>query len=262
MRYRSISALVLATSIVFAALTAMNVSGAAQAPAAPAQGAAVTTVWDGVFTPEQARRGEAAYGDSCGHCHDLGVEAPAIVGEAFLRVWFSDGLDVPFAKISETMPPDSAGSLTQAAYVDILSFLLEQSGFPSGGKELPPDRAELARILVTGKEGPGGPLPNFSPVAVVGCLTQDKDKSWMVIRASEPVRSRATGPSSPEALKEAASKPLGTLIYRFVQDFATPGTREKIAGHKVQAKGRLIRQPGGDGLNLSTLESLGTACGS
>ena len=45
------------------------------------------TVWDGVFTAEQAARGQMIYATTCAACHgaDLGgVNHPALKGEAFL----------------------------------------------------------------------------------------------------------------------------------------------------------------------------------
>ena len=36
--------------------------------------AAEPSVWDGVFTAEQARRGETAYLSACASCHGTGLE--------------------------------------------------------------------------------------------------------------------------------------------------------------------------------------------
>jgi hypothetical protein len=61
-----------------------------------AQNAPSRSVWDGVYTQEQSRRGEALYGGECAKCHgtDLGGadEVPALSGGGFLSNW--DGLTV------------------------------------------------------------------------------------------------------------------------------------------------------------------------
>lgn len=45
------------------------------------------SVWDGVYTEEQAKRGETVYGKECSSCHgDLltgGESAPALTGGVF-----------------------------------------------------------------------------------------------------------------------------------------------------------------------------------
>ena len=47
-------------------------------------GQEMRSVWDGVYTAEQAKRGEALYGQHCAACHGgtlLGAEAaPALTG--------------------------------------------------------------------------------------------------------------------------------------------------------------------------------------
>lgn len=262
MRNRRGSALLLiVTSAVLAAWVVGEPADAAWATASRQDSGAVRTVWDGVYTEAQAERGRTAYEHSCSHCHNTG-KGPRLVGDAFTRAWFDDGLDVPLRKMRETMPADAPGGLSEAAYLDILSFLLEQTGFPHGSKELAPDPDGLASILVVDKGGPGGPVPNFSLVAIIGCLTQSDDRAWMVTSSTEPVRTREVGESPPDVLEAAASKPLCSQVFRFIQDFPAPGEREPIAGHKVYAKGLLIRQPGDDHLNLIALQSLGETCGS
>src|SRR5579871_1480576 len=50
------------------------------------------SVWDGVYTADQAKRGEERYGRQCGHCHgdDLEgdiVENPQLAGPMFRDKW-------------------------------------------------------------------------------------------------------------------------------------------------------------------------------
>lgn len=52
---------------------------------------AARSVWDGVYTAEQAKRGEALYGEHCASCHGAalaGAEAaPALTGFEFSANW-------------------------------------------------------------------------------------------------------------------------------------------------------------------------------
>lgn len=263
MRSRGHSALLLIVmSAVFALWFVRGPLAAAEATASKQDTGAVRTVWDGVYSEAQVERGMAAYAASCSRCHETG-EGPPFVGDAFVRRWFEDGLDAPLRKMREAMPEDAPGSLSEETYVDILGFLLNKMGFPHGSTELPRDPDVLAGILIVEQGGrPGGQVPDFSFVSVVGCLTKGEDGGWRVARSTGAVRAREYGASTPDALKAEASRPLGSQVFRFIQDFPDR-SREQIAGHKVQAKGILIRQPAGDQhLNLSTLQSLGEPCGS
>jgi quinoprotein glucose dehydrogenase len=216
------------------------------------------TVWDGVYTQAQASRGKAAYELNCAHCHDAG-EAPSLVGDAFMRAWFEDSLDVPLRKMRDTMPADAPGSLAAPVYLDVLTYLMEQSGFPAGTGELGASADLLASIVVVGRGGPGGPVPNFSLVVVVGCLTKGADSAWRLTDGTEPVRTREVGDSPPATVKAAASQSLGRRVFRIL-DFPSPRAGDPFDGHKVQAKGFLVRKADDNGLNLTALQSLGPAC--
>ena len=73
------------------------------------------TVQDGVFTEEQANRGQAQYEGYCLRCHgeDLtGANARALVGEDFLRNWTGLTLDGLLQR-AQTMPSSELPTLPQ-----------------------------------------------------------------------------------------------------------------------------------------------------
>ena len=111
-----------------------------------------TTVWDGVFTEDQAARGRTTYEQACAACHldDLlgdGV-APALTGTAFEYRWNTLSVGDMLAMIRATMPPAAPASLNTQAYADIVSYVLHSNGLPAGRRELPPDEALLNEIIV------------------------------------------------------------------------------------------------------------------
>ena len=111
-----------------------------------------TSVWDGVFTSDQAARGEDAYAQECAPCHldDLlgdGI-APALTGAGFDFRWSDLSVGDMFASIRATMPQGAPASLSVETYVAIISYLLQENGLPAGDRELPPDESSLSSIII------------------------------------------------------------------------------------------------------------------
>lgn len=98
------------------------------------------SVWDGVYTDEQAKRGEPVYQKECGACHGDqltgGESAPPLSGGAFLANWNGLTLADLFDRIRKTMPQTTPGKLTRQQYADLLAFMLSVNKFPAGKTEL------------------------------------------------------------------------------------------------------------------------------
>lgn len=120
--------------------------------AATSSAQASRSVWDGVYTEEQASRGEALSGRECASCHGAvltgGEEAPALVGDAFLSNW--NGLTVGdlFERVRVSMPPDNPGRLSRQQIVDILAHVLRINQFPAGKTELERETEILKQIRI------------------------------------------------------------------------------------------------------------------
>jgi mono/diheme cytochrome c family protein len=115
-------------------LSGLSVAGLAQ-PATDRR-----TVWEGVYSADQAQRGRQQYVDSCAGCHkeDLlgdGV-TPGLAGDEFIEHWDKETVEDLFKRIKATMPADRPGSLADADYLDVVAFLLKENGFPGGASEL------------------------------------------------------------------------------------------------------------------------------
>jgi mono/diheme cytochrome c family protein len=127
------------------------------ATAAIAAAQAPLTVWDGVYTEEQAARGDRQLDDQCSMCHgpDLhgGPGAPGIVGPEFLFNWNQKRAGEVFDYIKMTMPPGQAGALSDDQYADILAAIFRRNGFPAGRRSLDPKKESLDQVTVL-KEKP------------------------------------------------------------------------------------------------------------
>lgn len=122
----------------------------------PLQAQETKSQWDGIYTEEQAKRGEPLYAQSCAACHgpDLsgGEMAPGLAGGEFSSNW--NGLSVGdlYDRMRQSMPQNAPGSLSRAQNADILAFMFSKSGIPAGTSELAGDSQVLAGIKFVGQK--------------------------------------------------------------------------------------------------------------
>src|SRR6266478_1833947 len=94
----------------------------AQAPQ-PESASDTRSVWDGVYTEEQAQRGQPLYRESCASCHGDtlkgAAEAPPLSGGPFMANWNGLTLGDLFERIRRTMPQDKPGRLSRQYKADI-----------------------------------------------------------------------------------------------------------------------------------------------
>ena len=107
-----------------------------------AQSGTLVSVWDGVYTDEQAKRGWPLYNDYCLDCHgeelEGDAEAPPLSGGLFIANW--DGLPLGdlYTRIHRDMPLNKdAGKLSPEVSADLLAYILSVNHFPTGHVELP-----------------------------------------------------------------------------------------------------------------------------
>jgi len=108
----------------------------------------------GVFTEEQAKKGEAAYQSRCASCHGADLhsteaEAPDLTEGAFKFGWQGKTVAERFDTIRKTMPPQRAGSLDDQTYLDIVTYILRFNNVPSGNQALQPDLDKLKQIVIS-----------------------------------------------------------------------------------------------------------------
>ena len=122
--------------------------------AAPGPQAGSGSVWSGVFSAAQEKRGEAIYTRECSTCHGErlkgGEGAPALTGTDFTAGWNGQTVGDLFDRIRQTMPapPEQPGKLTPQQTADVVSHILSVNGFPAGTTELPVEIESLKRIRI------------------------------------------------------------------------------------------------------------------
>jgi mono/diheme cytochrome c family protein len=123
---------------------------------------APVSVWNGVYSDQQAQRGQQVYRRSCSKCHlaDLsggddsgaaGEVPPPLAGPDFLERWTGRPLSELFLAMRRGMPLDAPGSLKPEAYADVLSYVLKVNGAPAGTADLSSSPEELEKITIGAK---------------------------------------------------------------------------------------------------------------
>jgi len=126
------------------AASALLVAGAYSLTAEARQ---TRSVSDGVFTAEQAQRGQALYKAQCVTCHGEKLEGavgPMLAGEGFLTAWGGRSLAELADKIQFTMPLQAPNSLTRQQSIDITAYMLQTGSLRAGQTAL--DDAALKQV--------------------------------------------------------------------------------------------------------------------
>jgi mono/diheme cytochrome c family protein len=131
-------------------------------------------VTEGVYSREQATRGQQIYQAQCVACHGdtlEGVIGPPLAGDAFLSVWSARPLVDLVDKIEKTMPQQQAGSLSRQQATDLAAYMLQAGKFPAGPTDL--NAAVLGQIAFPAARTSAAPAAAGAPsLAATGNLAQ------------------------------------------------------------------------------------------
>ncbi|HLJ44670.1 MAG TPA: cytochrome c [Bryobacteraceae bacterium] len=110
------------------------------------------SVWDGVYTSDQAKHGKELYTKQCAGCHGEsltgGESAPPLAGGEFLSNWNGLSVGELFERIRTTMPLNNPRSLSREMNADILAFMFSVNEFPAGKTAMPNDAETLKHIQI------------------------------------------------------------------------------------------------------------------
>lgn len=125
-------------------LFALLASASACAPAAPAAEAPAlpTSAAAGIYTAEQADRGQQIFNGACTTCHN-----PAqFTGRMFGYTWMNEPVGALYEFIRNAMPQNDPGSLSDAEYAAIVAHILRLNDRPAGSTELPADPEWMGQV--------------------------------------------------------------------------------------------------------------------
>ena len=133
----SIAATVIATVFGGSALAAQD----EEAQEAEAEAGATTT--QGVFSEEQATRGEDVFYNICAECH-----FEEDFGGPFIQSWVGASVKDLVDEIVATMPEDNPGGMPTEQYLDVVTYMFKLNGMPTGEDELATDDMDAVEIAV------------------------------------------------------------------------------------------------------------------
>jgi mono/diheme cytochrome c family protein len=113
---------------------------------------ATRSVNEGVYTADQAKKGEALYKEQCAACHGDNLEGsgpmPPLAGKDFLANWTGKTVGDLYEKTQTTMPATAPGTLTPEQAADVVAFLLSKDNYPTGSAALEGKTEPLLQIKI------------------------------------------------------------------------------------------------------------------
>ncbi|HTZ56757.1 MAG TPA: cytochrome c [Acidobacteriaceae bacterium] len=107
---------------------------------------------DGIYTADQAKRGEALFKKQCSSCHGEALDGvgpyPALSGDEFLSKYEGQPTVTLYDMIQKLMPATAPGSLSRPEAADLLAYILSFNKFPAGKTELPSDEDSLKKLIL------------------------------------------------------------------------------------------------------------------
>jgi mono/diheme cytochrome c family protein len=103
----------------------------------------------GWYTPEQAANGAKSYQKTCATCHGpklQGGVGPSLIGRQFWLAYGGKKVSTLWSAVHTEMPMAAPGSVSAKNSTNIMAFLLQKNGVPSGAVPLD-DTTDLSRVL-------------------------------------------------------------------------------------------------------------------
>ncbi len=110
-----------------------------------------------LYTTQQAQTGAGLYATNCASCHGgnlQGVAAPAIAGKDFQKTAVADKYTVSVIRtiVTQNMPLNNPGSLSDPQYAAIMAYLLAANCYPAGATAFPTEDTPALKVTM----GPPG----------------------------------------------------------------------------------------------------------
>src|SRR5262245_65880124 len=96
------------------------------------------SVNEGVYTADQAKKGDATYKEQCAACHGDNLEGsgpmPPLAGKDFLANWTGKTVGDLYEKTQTTMPATAPGTLSPEQAAEIVAYMLSKDNYHAGSR--------------------------------------------------------------------------------------------------------------------------------
>ena len=107
---------------------------------------------DGIYSADQAHRGEDLYKKQCTACHGEALDGagpyPPLAGDDFLTKYAGQPAINLYNMIQKLMPATAPGSLTRPQAADLLAYILSFNKLPAGKTDFPNDESSLTKLTL------------------------------------------------------------------------------------------------------------------
>lgn len=107
------------------------------------------SVNDGVYSSDQAARGERIFKGKCGSCH----YPTQFTGDDLFKAWADKPLSELFNMVRDSMPEDNPGTLPVQEYADVITYFLQLNKFPTGSEELVATEEAMRAVMLERPKG-------------------------------------------------------------------------------------------------------------
>ncbi|HVY66109.1 MAG TPA: PQQ-binding-like beta-propeller repeat protein [Gammaproteobacteria bacterium] len=182
------------------------------------------------YTAEQATAGRAAFQDACAMCHGANLRNlpnAILAAPEFGARWTGRTTADLLQQLKATMPPEAPGSLPEASYLGIISFLLQTNGFAANTTPL---TAATSAVIGSDALAPARPAAEPVGVTVAGTVRDFVPLTEQALRNPSagdwPMLRRDYGASSYSPLKDVTAANAHRLTLAWIWPMRDGGTNE------------------------------------
>jgi PQQ-dependent dehydrogenase (methanol/ethanol family) len=182
------------------------------------------------FTAEQVAAGRAAFQENCVMCHGANLRTlpnAVLAAPEFASRWTGKTTTDLLVQLRATMPPESPGSLPEAAYLGVIAYVLQANGFAAGAAPL---TAASSAVIGSDALAPARPAAEPLGVTVAGTVADFAPLTDQTLRnppaGDWPMLRRDYGASSYSPLKQITAANAHRLQLAWIWPMRDGGTNE------------------------------------
>jgi mono/diheme cytochrome c family protein len=96
------------------------------------------------YSATQAAAGKRVYDSTCAHCHPSGQ----LDGATFANTWNNRRIIDLYSLVTNTMPQDRPGSLTDEQYLNVIAYILQRNQVPASAAKLSADTLSMKKTRI------------------------------------------------------------------------------------------------------------------